>query len=161
MVPVEKDATIIAAPASTKNPTGSRDPATHQTKKSRQWYVGMTAHIGVDVDVGYQGVERRSEVVDDERLSRVEWRVVARKGVLSADQTPRGNQRFPRSFPESIGASRDAVHSSGQTLIFAIPRAPDSLGWLGYRYRSTVDRTLSVRVWPGFSLWRKASHGSV
>ena len=42
------DATIIAAPPSTKNSTGTRDPAMHQTKKGQQWYFGMKAHIGAD-----------------------------------------------------------------------------------------------------------------
>ncbi len=68
------DATLIAAPSSTKNKTGERDPAMHQTKRG-QWYFGMTsskgerqraalvreadagdnphkAHIGVDVHSG-------------------------------------------------------------------------------------------------------------
>ena len=42
------DATIIAAPSSTKNRTKERDPEMHQTKKGNQWYFGMKAHIGVD-----------------------------------------------------------------------------------------------------------------
>ena len=46
------DATIIAAPSSTKNQTGERDPEMHQTKKGNQWYFGMKAHIGVDDDSG-------------------------------------------------------------------------------------------------------------
>lgn len=46
------DATIIAAPSSTKNATGTRDPEMHQTKKSKQWHFGMKAHIGVDADSG-------------------------------------------------------------------------------------------------------------
>jgi transposase, IS5 family len=110
------DATIIAAPSSTKNASGERDPEMHQTKKGNQWYFGMKAHIGVDagtgythsltataanvhdldeavnlvrhddevvyVDAGYQGAEKRPEIADDEHLSKVEWRVAARKGVL-------------------------------------------------------------------------------
>jgi IS5 family transposase len=47
------DATIIAAPSSTKNATGQRDPDMHQTKKGNQWYFGMKAHIGVDAGTGY------------------------------------------------------------------------------------------------------------
>jgi IS5 family transposase len=47
------DATIIAAPSSTKNATGTRDPEMHQTKKGNQWYFGMLAHIGVDAGTGY------------------------------------------------------------------------------------------------------------
>jgi len=42
------DATILAAPSSTKNRRGERDPAMHQTKKGNQWYFGMKAHIGTD-----------------------------------------------------------------------------------------------------------------
>jgi IS5 family transposase len=42
------DATLIAAPSSTKNKTGERDPEMHQAKKGNQWYFGMKAHIGVD-----------------------------------------------------------------------------------------------------------------
>ena len=47
------DATIIAAPSSTKNASGKRDPQMHQTKKGNQWYFGMKAHIGVDAGTGY------------------------------------------------------------------------------------------------------------
>src|SRR3954447_556842 len=47
------DATIIAAPSSTKNATGERDPEMHQTRKGQQWYFGMKAHIGVDAGTGY------------------------------------------------------------------------------------------------------------
>ena len=110
------DATIIAAPSSTKNASGERDPEMHQTRKGNQWYFGMKAHIGVDagsgyvhsltctaanvhdldeavnlvraddqvvyVDAGYQGAHKRPEIAEDEHLSKVEWRVAARKGVL-------------------------------------------------------------------------------
>ena len=46
------DATIIAAPSSTKNKSGERDPEMHQTKKGKQWHFGMKAHIGVDAESG-------------------------------------------------------------------------------------------------------------
>jgi IS5 family transposase len=42
------DATIIAAPSSTKNADRMRDPEMHQTRKGQQWYFGMKLHIGVD-----------------------------------------------------------------------------------------------------------------
>lgn len=42
------DAAIIAAPSSTKNAQGERDPEMHQTKKGQQWYFGMKMHVGVD-----------------------------------------------------------------------------------------------------------------
>ena len=44
------DATIIAAPSSTKNEDKARDPEMHQAKKGNQWHFGMKAHIGVDAE---------------------------------------------------------------------------------------------------------------
>lgn len=46
------DATIIAAPSSTKNSDGGRDPEMHQVKKGNEWHFGMKAHIGVDAESG-------------------------------------------------------------------------------------------------------------
>ena len=46
------DATLIAAPSSTKNQDGERDPEMHQTRKGNQWHFGMKAHAGVDADSG-------------------------------------------------------------------------------------------------------------
>ncbi|WP_198973202.1 transposase, partial [Xylophilus sp. ASV27] len=45
-------ATLISAPSSTKNASGERDPQMKQSKKGKQWYFGMKAHIGVDADSG-------------------------------------------------------------------------------------------------------------
>ena len=52
------DATLIAAPSSTKSKDGKRDPEMHQTQKGNQWYhrcaegftYGMKVHAGVDKD---------------------------------------------------------------------------------------------------------------
>ncbi len=46
------DATLIAAPPSTKNQEQSRDPEMHQSKKGNQWYFGMKLHIGADTHSG-------------------------------------------------------------------------------------------------------------
>lgn len=46
------DATLIAAPPSTKNREKKRDGEMHQTKKGNQWHFGMKAHIGVDAQSG-------------------------------------------------------------------------------------------------------------
>ncbi|MCA1783505.1 MAG: IS5 family transposase [Dermatophilaceae bacterium] len=129
------DATIIAAPSSTKNATGQRDPQMHQTKKANQWYFGMKAHIGVDagtgyvhsltctpanvhdldqvanlvraddevvyVDAGYQGAHNRAEIIGEEHLRQVQWRVAARKGVL---RTMTGHDRAVESRKASVRA---------------------------------------------------------
>src|SRR5215813_11080749 len=42
------DATIIAAPSSTKNATATRDPEMKQTRKGKSWHFGMKLHIGTD-----------------------------------------------------------------------------------------------------------------
>jgi IS5 family transposase len=46
------DATLIAAPPSTKNEEKARDPEMHQAKKGNQWYFGMKVHIGADSKTG-------------------------------------------------------------------------------------------------------------
>lgn len=46
------DATIIHAPTSTKNRNRQRDPEMHATRKGKQMYFGMKAHIGVDTASG-------------------------------------------------------------------------------------------------------------
>ena len=110
------DATILAAPPSTKNKAKERDPEMHQTKKGNAWHFGMKAHIGVDLDsglvhtvvgtaanvadvaqahallhgqekvgfgdAGYQGVERRAEIV--ERFAEVRWYVAAKRSKVKA-----------------------------------------------------------------------------
>lgn len=53
------DATIIAAPCSTKNKQKQRDPEMHQTKKGKQWYFGMKLHVGTD---SRSGVVHSAEV---------------------------------------------------------------------------------------------------
>lgn len=110
------DATIMAAPPSTKNRAKTRDPEMRQTKKGNAWHFGMKAHIGVDAasgvvhtvvgtaanvadvaqahallhgeektahaDAGYQGVEKRAEVVT--RFGQVRWYVAAKRGRIKA-----------------------------------------------------------------------------
>ena len=110
------DASLIAAPKSTKNKTGERDPEMHQTKKGNEWYFGMKVHAGVDAatgyvhsltgtsanmhdvsetsklirkddhvvygDSGYLGAPERPEIINDETLSQVEFRINKRPSSL-------------------------------------------------------------------------------
>jgi IS5 family transposase len=113
------DATIIAAPSSTKNAEGERDPEMHQTKKGNQWYFGMKAHIGVDADSGLVHTvattaanEADVEVVDellhgkeevvyadagytgaDKRVTRknLRWEIAAKRGRIQA--MPEGRKK--------------------------------------------------------------------
>jgi len=58
------DATLIAAPRSTKNNGGMRDPELHQTKRGNQYHFGIKAHTGVFGDLSYRGIENRKEAKD-------------------------------------------------------------------------------------------------
>jgi len=46
------DATLIAAPSSTKNAEQRRDPQMKQTKKGNQWHFGMKVHVGANATTG-------------------------------------------------------------------------------------------------------------
>ena len=46
------EATLIAAPPSTKNKDKKRDPEMHQSKKGNDWHFGFKARIGVDAASG-------------------------------------------------------------------------------------------------------------
>jgi IS5 family transposase len=46
------DATLLAAPSTTKNDKGERDPEMQQTKKGDHWHFCMKAHLGVDDESG-------------------------------------------------------------------------------------------------------------
>jgi transposase, IS5 family len=86
------DATIIAAPCSTKNESGERDPEMHQTKKGNQWYFGMKAHIGVDASSGLvhtvvTSAANEADVnIADELLHGKEQTVHADAGYTGADK---------------------------------------------------------------------------
>jgi len=47
-----QEGSIISAPTSTKNKSGTRDPEMHQTKKGCEWHFGIKMHIGVDGSLG-------------------------------------------------------------------------------------------------------------
>jgi transposase, IS5 family len=118
------DATIIAAPSSTKNADGERDPEMHQTKKGNQWHFGMKAHIGVDADSGLVHTvtttpanEADVEVVDellhgkeevvygdagytgaDKRVVRknLRWEIAAKRGKVQAMKEGRAKRAIQK-----------------------------------------------------------------
>jgi IS5 family transposase len=86
------DATIIDAPSSTKNKAGARDPEMSSTKKGNDWYFGMKAHIGVDVDSGTvhsldtSTAKLHDSKVWDDLLHGEETSIWADKGYVSAER---------------------------------------------------------------------------
>jgi IS5 family transposase len=89
------DATLIAAPSSTKNSTGTRDPDMHQTKKGNNWYFGMKAHIAVDAHSGlvHHQVCTAANVHD---LSVVEQLLHGKEKHVFADSGYRGIEKRSR-----------------------------------------------------------------
>ncbi|MCB9964127.1 MAG: IS5 family transposase [Rhodospirillales bacterium] len=64
------DATLIAAPPSTKNRDRKRDPEMTSSKKGNDWHFGMKAHIGVDTAHGLvHTVEATTGKVSDYAMS--------------------------------------------------------------------------------------------
>ncbi len=93
------DASIIAAPTSTKNKTRERDPEMHQTKKGNEWHFGMKMHIGTDDELGLvHSVTGTSANVHDiteaERLLHgEEERVRGDSGYRGIDKRPEHRDR--------------------------------------------------------------------
>ena len=88
------DATLIAAPSSTKNSSGERDPEMKQSRKGQQWYFGKKCHIGVDADSGLVHTVRgtsgaANDVIEANSLVRASDRdVYADAGYQGAGQRP-------------------------------------------------------------------------
>ena len=88
------DATLIAAPSSTKNSSGERDPEMKQSRKGQQWYFGMKCHIGVDLESGLVHTVRGTsgavnDVTEANSLARPSDReVYADAGYRGADKRP-------------------------------------------------------------------------
>jgi IS5 family transposase len=104
------DATIIAAPSSTKNAKRERDPEMHQTRKGQQWHFGMKLHIGVDSETG-----------------------LAHSAVVTA-----ANVHDKHPLPELMhGAEEklygDSAYASQQALIRS--KAPQAQDWTNQRVR--------------------------
>ena len=93
------DATLIAAPSSTKNNSGQRDPEMKQSKKGNQWFFGMKAHIGVDAASGLTHSVRGTAgsvndvVVANELLHGKERDVFADAGYQGAHKRPGARKR--------------------------------------------------------------------
>jgi IS5 family transposase len=130
------DATIIAAPPSTKNQEKARDPEMHQTKKGNQWHFGMKAHIGVDVASGVvhtvTGTAANEADINQTAalLHGREEAVFADAGYTGADKRP---EHEDRDVSWNIAIKRG--------IIKALPKALRDLA-------EPVERALSqVRAW--------------
>lgn len=112
------DATIIDAPTSTKNEEGTRDPEMHQTKKGNEWYFGMKAHIGADVD----------------------------SGLVHTVVTTPANESDVAQIDELLHGKEEVVHGdSGYTGAQEYVRRAERLQWKIARRRSQVAKIRRAR----------------
>jgi IS5 family transposase len=158
------DATIIAAPSSTKNAEGERDPEMHQTKKGNQWHFGMKAHIGADADSGLVHTvtttpanEADVEVVDellhgkeeivyadagytgaDKRVVRknLRWEIAAKRGKVQA--MPEG--RVKRAI-EKIEKRKASIRAKVEHPFRVIKR---QFGLVKVRFRGLAKNTAHI-----------------
>ena len=154
------DASIIEAPASTKNRAGERDPDMHQVKKGKEWHFGMKVHIGADADTGVvhsmsttaahdvteahrllHGGERRVwgdagyqgvEKRAENRDMDVEWRVAMR---------PKDGRRKPGDCEALAEKSKSSIRAKVEHPFLYVKR---HFGYAKVRYRGLYKNTQRV-----------------
>jgi len=160
------DATIIAAPSSTKNALESRDPEMRQTRKGKAWHFGMKLHVGTDrrglvhhlttthaataditqVDALLHGGER--EIFADQAY----WSEAHRKRFRAAGVRYRVNRRGHLHRPltehqRAINRSRSRHRARGEHAFHVVKRL---WGFMKVRYRGLAKNT--ARAFTMFAL---------
>ncbi len=127
------DATLIAAPPSTKNRQRKRDPEMSQTKKANQWHFGMKAHIGVD---SHSGLVHTAEIT----TARVHDAAVV-ENLLHGEETFALGDRGDASNKRSL----DAPGEHGE-LVWATPFKRKKGGGLTHEQRRINRFLASLRA---------------
>lgn len=98
------DATIVAAPSSTKNQSGQRDPEMKQTKKGNQWHFGMKAHIGVDAGSGLVH-EVTATPANEADINQTEYLLHGEEKVVFGDAGYTGMEKRPEVIAKAPNAT--------------------------------------------------------
>ena len=170
------DATLIAAPSSTKNKKRARDPEMHQTRKGNQWYFGLKAHIGADRDgkLVHTVVVTAANVADitqtAELLHGDETQVHADAGYIGVEKRPE-IVALPRLLDWQIaykrgliralaeGAHKDAIKAAehAKAAVRAFVEHPFHIVKNLFRYRKTRYRGLAKNAHPLHALFALAN----
>ena len=130
------DATLIAAPPSTKNKEKQRDPEMHQTRKGNQWYFGMKAHIGADRDskLVHTVVVTAANVADitqtAELLHGQETQVHADAGYLGVEKRPEIvalERKIDWQIARKRGAIKTMAEGEGKAAVKAAEKVKASV----------------------------------
>lgn len=160
------DATIIAAPSSTKNQSQSRDPEMRQTKKGKTWHFGLKIHVGTDVrgtvhtltvtDAAAADCQQLPQLLHgDERAlygDRAYWNEADRRALESQGVRYRVNRRGHRHRPisprwQEINRSRSRVRARGEHAFLVVKR---QWGFDRTRYRGLAKNL--ARAYAAFAL---------
>src|SRR5467141_3039819 len=146
------DATILHAPTSTKNREQQRDPEMHQTKKGKQWYFGMKAHVGVDskTKIIHTAVATAANVADSavlpDLLHGEETRVwgdqaytgqshVIKEGAPGAQDNTHRRYRYKNGIDEQERAKNRTQSSVRSKVEHVFQVMKLQLGFVKLRYR--------------------------
>ena len=151
------DATIIAAPSSTKNATGTRDPEMHQTRKGKQWHFGMKLHVGTDTrGIVHHVTATHAATADitqlpalvhgEERVlygDQAYWCEGHRVGWVAGGGAYRVNRRGTRSRPltphqRRINRTRSGHRARGEHAFHVVKHL---WGFVKVRYRGLAKNT--------------------
>lgn len=160
------DATIIAAPSSTKNATESRDPEMKQTKKGKNWHFGMKFHVGTDrrgvvhsltaTHAATADIAQMSELLHGEEREvlgdQAYWKEADRKRFQEAGVRYRVNRRgsFHRPLTEhqkKINQSRSRTRARGEHAFRIVKQL---WGFTKARYRGIAKN--AARALASFAL---------
>ncbi len=151
------DATIIAAPSSTKNATATRDPEMHQTRKGKQWHFGMKLHVGTDPHGTVHSLTATHAAVadiaqlpsllhGDEQVlygDQAYWCEAHRAAWVASGGRYRVNRRGTRHRPltphqKRINRSRSGHRARGEHAFHVVKRL---WGFMKVRYRGLAKNT--------------------
>ena len=160
------DATIINAPSSTKNATGTRDPEMQQSRKGKTWYFGMKVHVGTDLRGTVHSLTTTGAACGDltqlpqllhgeERTlygDRAYWNEGDRQAAEAAGIRYRVNRRGTPHHPISerwrqINRARSRVRARGEHIFHVVKTL---WRWTKVRYRGLAKNT--ARVYTAFAL---------
>lgn len=160
------DATIIAAPPSTKNAEKARDPQMHQTRKGKQWHFGMKAHVGTDKrGIVHSLTTSAANAADISQLPQLlhgeekellgdqaYWSEFHRQCAKAAGVRYRVNRRGTHNRPltehqKAINRIRSRIRARGEHAFHVVKRL---WGFSKVRYRGLAKNT--ARLFTAFAL---------
>jgi IS5 family transposase len=160
------DATIIAAPPSTKNAEEARDPEMRQTRKGKQWHFGMKAHVGTDkqgivhslatTDAAQSDISQMHKLLHGEESEvfgdQAYWCQAHRQGAKANGVRYRINRRGTSAKPLTdhqrfINQVRSKARARGEHAFHVVKRL---WGFAKVRYRGLAKNT--ARLFTAFAL---------